>query len=633
MKSPFSEGRFEHEASHIYYLPTSCFPQLEQPHPTYLIGSRGSGKTTLMKALHWKERLDNPTLVRQLGGTPFRDAFVGNYVKLPTIQLKSFDAWLESEDETNYGLVFGLYLDLTCVELIAHATGELLARQSLKIPAIAEGPAVEGWLDDYQEFQHFRGAESPRSVSQFRARIRQIRRALEQHALLRMPLQSTFQEFPIDQIGSFACNLAKKMADFCERDESPREQPWHFKVCMDEGESLNGIQQRVINTIIRLSEWPLFHVVSYVSRPEDMTTTLAPQLTQQKADRQVIILDDFERTEFRELAEGVATARCQEALRDPSFAFDTQRVLGSLSINRLLKTILERSENPRAKQLLEQAIQVASAVSAAAEPPIAEAYLAEQLELDAPADTRSEQRRVESTQYRKKMVGAYLSICRELNVRNIPYASADAAFRISDNCVRDFLSQLDHLFTESGLELPDFVAGELDWDVQARALRAASLEKRDSIPESGILSPVETGRVVKGLARITASIQSWSDDKRHLRSTERGLFQLSYKASEADDLKRALALIQDAADAGFLRVKKEGGQIMHFRVHASLAPAYGFSYRGAYYSVTLSLADFKALKSADSNTRLEQVADAIAEKLSKQPPQEPEMPLFEGKQV
>src|SRR5262245_15653304 len=183
MNSPFSEGRFEYEAKHLYYLPSSCFPQLELPRPTYLIGSRGSGKTTLMKALHWQERLDNDTLLRQLNDDPFRGHFIGSYVKLPKIQLNTFDAWLHASDEPTYGLLFGLYIVLTCIELVAHSLAELLARQSLSLPTAQESAAVSLWLDSYPEFQNFRGGSIPHSVSQFRTRIRDIRRALEKAAM------------------------------------------------------------------------------------------------------------------------------------------------------------------------------------------------------------------------------------------------------------------------------------------------------------------------------------------------------------------------------------------------------------------------------------------------------------------
>ena len=162
-------------------------------------------------------------------------------------------------------------------------------------------------------------------------------------------------------------------------------------------------------------------------------------------------------------------------------------------------------------------------------------------------------------------------------------------------------------------------------EIQADALHAASVEKRDSIPESGVLAPVETGRVVKGLAVLTAQLQSTSSDKRHLRSTERGLFYFA-DTSECEGLSDALGLVSDAAEAGFLRLHEEADNIRYFRVHSSLAPAYGFSYRGAYYPVPLSVADFEKLKSAETEDEIAAAARAIAKAI----PGDNDLPLFKS---
>ena len=121
MKSPFSDGRFEHDQKHLFYLPEPIFADLEQPKPTFLIGARGSGKTTLLRALNWQQRIQNPTLRRQLGDKPFRGMFIGTYVKLPKIQLSAFDAWLSDSDDVQHGQLLGFYIDLVFVELLSSA--------------------------------------------------------------------------------------------------------------------------------------------------------------------------------------------------------------------------------------------------------------------------------------------------------------------------------------------------------------------------------------------------------------------------------------------------------------------------------------------------------------------------------
>ena len=642
MTSPFSEDRYEYDAKHLYFLPKECFARLISPKPAYLIGTRGSGKTTLLKALNWQERLENESLLQQLDGQPFREHYIGCYLKLPKLQLKTFEKWLDQADEDAHGLILGFYLDLVFLELLAVAISSLLAQGQIKVEPATESDHTSTWFEDYPELAALANIGDIRSVSSFHHSLRSIRRELEKCARVRCPVNDIVNRYPLEQIGTFSTSVAHRMASLCDTARSAdNEQKWHFKVCMDEGECLSGFQQKVMNTFVRLAEWPLFPIVSYVGRPDDISTTLVSGLSHQKADRQLIVLDEMDRSEFLELAEGVASVRCKEALNDQGVSFIARQVLGTLSINGLLQHLIARSEGKAGKNLIESATSFAAESpvrmkSKAGELPIYQAYLAEQLHLaTTEAGSRAEERRQESEQYRKKMVAAYLSICRLLKVRRIPFASAEMVIQTSDNCVRDFLSQLDHLFRESGLDLRSFLNAELSWEIQANAIRAASYEKRDSIPESGVLAPVETGRLIKGLATITAAIQVASDDGRHLRSTERGLFRLAATEGRAGDVENALTLIRDAADAGFLRLYKQGDDIKHFRVHASLAPAYGFSYRGAYYEVRIDLVDFKSVQSAKTPDDLRRITNLIVGKIEKQQEgetkpsaDEPALPLF-----
>jgi hypothetical protein len=87
-------------------------------------------------------------------------------------------------------------------------------------------------------------------------------------------------------------------------------------------------------------------------------------------------------------------------------------------------------------------------------------------------------------------------------------------------------------------------------------------------------------------------------------------------------------LITDASDAGFLKVVKQERAEWQFRVHCSLAAAYGFSYRGAYYPVEIRGRDLSALYEESDpklrEARLTQLEKWLGSDASG------EMPLFEG---
>ena len=51
-KNPFHVNRWEDEQEHLFWLPP-IFDKLEENRCVFLIGTRGAGKTTMLKALDW----------------------------------------------------------------------------------------------------------------------------------------------------------------------------------------------------------------------------------------------------------------------------------------------------------------------------------------------------------------------------------------------------------------------------------------------------------------------------------------------------------------------------------------------------------------------------------------------------
>src|ERR1022692_2383684 len=124
--SPFSLARFEYEPAPLYYLPGK-FNALEEFKPTYVIGSRGTGKTTLLNALNWEQQLTNEELTRQLKSTFVERRYIGLYLRAPRFQCDKFEAWLSPQSESLYAAIFSTYFDLAWLEVLTGALAELLA--------------------------------------------------------------------------------------------------------------------------------------------------------------------------------------------------------------------------------------------------------------------------------------------------------------------------------------------------------------------------------------------------------------------------------------------------------------------------------------------------------------------------
>lgn len=642
-ESPFTITRFEYEGKHLYYLPQTIFSELENPISTYLVGSRGTGKTTLLKALNWDERIHNSSLQQQLNGDLFSQRYVGLYLKLPDIQLEIFDKWLSKKDDSLYGMTLGLFLDLIWLELAADAIAELTVRNIFSGKPSQEHACIEKVMLKHSDvLRAHLPAKGPFTMKQFAAAIGNLKQDLEKLATLKADPKEIVDRFPVGQVGSFGRFVSKSLAEFCDIGLAAEDKGWHFKICMDEGECLNLFQQRVLNTAIRLGEWPAFFVVAFVSLPEDPTRTLVPHLTIQKADRRLQNIDTMEDGVFRDLATGVGTVRVRRGLKDAKATFAIDRILGPLDVNGLLQDILEKSVRPEAKRLLQRARDLAShpffadranALETESEssaqgqhaPPIYQAYLIHKLDLKLPSPDKPdwERRRQDSAELRKRIVAAYLSICHELGA-DVRYASAEMLLQMSDKCVRDFLSQVEEVFRQKGDSLTGFLGRIVSRSDQDSALKRASRNKRESLPKSCVRAPIETGRIVDALARITAIVQTRGSGNQHLLSSERGVFEVQCEPTK----ESALNWLVESAEAGFLKFILPEGSTRTFRVHTSLAAAYGFSYRGAYYTTRFTLSEISRIAKTDDPNVLTSLVTEIGNQLAGQEAEE--LPLFKG---
>jgi len=638
-RTPFAVSRYEHDGKHrhIYYLPRDVFDTLETAHPTYLVGSRGTGKTTLLKALSWNERMQNPSLRQQISGQPFEMRYIGLYLRMPEYQLSVFEKWMQPHSDNLYAIYLALFVDLAWLELLAEAISELAVEGVISLVPAIEHDGVDRIVDTYPQFFHSLRRTKQRATLRSLSRyLRDIRRSLVHHAFNDASPAGVLTSLGITQIGEFGRSVALELGSMCDSGLGPNEQGWHFKPCLDESETLNVNQQRILNSIVRLSAWPVFPVVSYVGLPHDITETVIPNLTLQKADRHLRLLDQMEPPAFRDLAEGVSNVRVRHLLGDQSAECDLATILGTLDVNLLLQTLLSSTSSAAVVDLLTDARRMkkhpffASRQGETERPdPIYQAYLIRKLQIALPKPDSPQwvSRAQDSAELRKRSVAAYLSICTEYGFQPL-YGSAEMVLQLSDKCMRDFLLQMQEIFFEVDKPLLEFLSTNVNLQVQNAALTRASRQKLESIPRSEVRIPTETAPLVEGLGRVTAIVQTTSPSGEHLRSSERGTFEVQVPTQGGlATPSEILRLIRDAAEAGFLKTEEIDGTTWRFRVHTSLAAAFGFSYRGAYYPIPITLSDLDRLRRSKTNEDLDLCVEELGKRLSGR--FDETLPLFE----
>ena len=647
--SPFSTIRFEHEGpnSRTYYLPPDVFPRLEKKCPAYLIGTRGTGKTTLLMALNWKNRLRDPNLRSQFPGDPFASRYIGVYLKLPEYHIQKIDQWTESDDSLRNHFV-SLYLEMLWSQLMIDGVISLRGEGVIGIEGGAEIKFVRSIKEELTSSLLLAEALTGRrrsTLSSLMGAIRDAREELDRLALARFDPSDALRFFPTRAPGAFVALIASKLSQLCD---SAGSSGWHFKVCMDEGECLTPSQQLLLSTIIRTCSFPFLPIASFVDVPASEDKTLFRSLTLQRADRELINLNE-EGFDFAAFAEGVATRRVRAVLGS-DYSFSCTRTFGKLDLNALLTQTLSDSESLKAKELLKSARDTQPEgdesvadpeteddrmdTSTSQSPPIIRTYIDQRIHPRGEGDQgRWGERRRESQTYRKMMVSAYLSIFAELNA-SPRYAYDRMVLGMSDRCIRDFLLQIEEVFAGSDVDLLTFVTRHVPILTQSKQLRLASKRKFEDLKSWVLHSHDRVNSLVKGLAWFTASIQSSGPGSRQLKTSESGRFVLNrsedLRLEGTEESQAGVSLsdvVRDAAQAGYLRLLLSDEQKIVFRVHASLAAHFGFSYRGAMYNLNVRGDDLKNLMAATSDTELRYCVNSMVKREWGEPDQ---YPLFEG---
>lgn len=635
-RSPFSITRFEYEVRPLYYLQEDLYSTLQRSKPCYLLGSRGTGKTTLLRSLSWRERLHNKSLYNQLGRDVF-SAFIGIYIKLPTIQIDAISLWLIDSIETTKRTIYSRYLELVQLQEIFESVAELEAAGQLEYSASLEQRAVRRLVEEYENELCFdeKATARPISFSDLSNSVRQLRRYIEKASQSGESPTTVLQRIgnPV-QLGNLSREITRHLCIAISKGKEATELA--FKVCFDEAETLDAFGVKVLATWVRLSTGSLNHVISFASKPDSLSDTLLPNLTVQSADVTLLDLDCIKDNEFRAFAEGVTTLRLMELWRAepderpnaPLLPFDTEQLFGKLNINFLLEDALRQSVAPVAKELLREASLRAGEISNPnatkrsrkgddAALPIYETYLELKTKRQLPDSTAPKwtKRRATSQLTRKPMIAAYLSIMHELHTAP-RYAYADMILQLSDSCIRDFLNNLEYMFQKSKMPIWEFInLARVKITVQSSGLLDASRAKFKSLPIHGVNHPSSTAKLVNGLGRTTHLLQTRSADGiRHLRSTERGIFTLTLE-SKSDAMARAIRLVIDAAEAGFLKLVSGEELTLSFRVHTSLAPAFQLSYRGAYYPAAILATDILSFADAADDNGIDRLANGLFERL------------------
>jgi energy-coupling factor transporter ATP-binding protein EcfA2 len=644
--SPFSTGKWEYESTlHFFYLESDEYSKLAQTRKhCFLVGHRGTGKTTLLKALDWEERIQNTSLYEELDGKPFNDGIVGAYITLKEASLTLFDDWLCDSNRSVYHIIVSSYLRAICLQEAAKAVRHI-SKSMPNYSLLGESQVTNSIGEEFFEWAAdvltIESVQFGTEVKTFRS-IEQIASLLsdylfDQATFTALSPESIMAALRLRKFQGIVNRLFLGFANYLSSLSDDR--LWHFRLCLDEGEYLSDRAKMSVRTMVRECESPMYLIVSAL---RDLgTSTISDGVDLTLDDRHVINLDNRGKAEMQNLIQGIAKVRLKAA-GIPTPSFQLRSLLGKPDLNELLLAH-KPGENGRYRDFVRHWPKYEGEPLAfpRGRPSPIRNYL-EMLGVIEDSREREISRHEDSIGFRKFKLAGYLHLLHELGFDEPLYAGSDIATGMSDGSIRDFILFLEFCREEwwlnkSGKQRSSLLDREavegfinqesIPWQLQDNALKRLGVEKLDAF-EGRVLHSHESARRVVEFFSILAGYLDReglnSAPKRPLRS--RFLLTLDQKSSKLDDadvdadklaLQEAfLQLVSECSEEGFLRIAKYQGSNgeLQVRVHLSLARQFNFAYQRPQYSTRIEWSDIERVMTDSSLKSLDRMAHAILER-------------------
>lgn len=609
--NPFRPTRWEHHTDGkplIWF--TEEAEELSADKSTYIHGTRGTGKTTLLKGICWEDLCYNESLRMQRRLADFKN--IGIYIRFPDhiSASMSFTDWamifpkVQSSEFEFYSFFSGA-VEAICVERVADACHHLREMGEIEITAAQELQLVSDFLDEFPAVASF-GPRTPITFLDLARCLRLMVSAMNR-ACGRGTLAELIGELPDREPYRMLSYFAERVSAAIRLKTSVGLQVVGFKFCLDDCEVLSPLQRKSLNSLVRLSRAPCSWVISSVGGGRDDSETFIESQPLTDADRRVISLDGRNENEFKQLCQSVVSLRLifslPQAARptlsqtEISSFFDLQQRLGRWDVNDMMGALVSRSARPTAV-LLRQGAERLLALLREKKKKIPQRYNAEEGKLpyyeayilmlwrgrEEAFKTTLEAGDIEKLAtfvdsfghaafeawLRRKQRGAFLHFATALGIRRLPLAGANIVVSLADGSIRDFLEIMGEIYEayvtaqkwnpKEQTNLSRFANSRtpIANSIQTNGIYSASEAYFEGVSRRSEIDTDVISRLLAGLGEYTSLLQTSSNDPRTLTTTERGVFFVDYMSlMGADGLPNSAkfvnAAIRQAELAGYLR--------------------------------------------------------------------------------
>ncbi len=455
LKNPFEGRRWEQDTENIIYLP-KIFAELEKRQDLYVIGSRGTGKTTFLKALNWETRVKNRSIHKQIeNGDLFKDKYIGIYINAMSFG----DSIFERSDTEDYSLilVYSLWAELNILYRLIEAIKGLYEEDYIDF-TIKDEQLQCNKIYDYLSnrlgstvLKNRKNTEIDYDITLLEQVIYELRGKVIDE---REELKSKFDSY---SFGNLIEETLPKLLSLCDKENEIK---WCTKICFDAIESAPNFH-KIVNTFVarKLSERVWFIISGLTHRLIDMNQTYIPNHNLTNDDKAHIDLDTTfflsaaaRKNEFKSLAEGI----CNLRLRPSDNTIDDQKFyltahLGKWTMNQILDVYLNSKKNISVSKDFKNFMDLVEENNKTDKylttfPPYIETYYYDILEQNKKWGGRLQKSRQKNRGAGKKYVVIMLALLRNYKLTSsTPYAGERQLMYLC-NSTREFLQLMAALF-------------------------------------------------------------------------------------------------------------------------------------------------------------------------------------------
>lgn len=608
--NPFEGNRWEDDSVNIIYLP-EIFSELEKKHDLYLVGSRGTGKTTFLQALNWDTRLKNSSIHMQIEKQDlFHNKYVGIYINAMSFGDSIFEEKYTSDDPIMR--LYSLWAELNVLHRVLESIQGLYGSGYIDF-TIEHEQSKCNKIYDYLFNQLGSLILKERRNTKIDYNITLLSEVIA--SLPKKVIDERIKLSHMYETYSFGNLLKETVTNLMILCDGQDKSEWYTKVCFDQIESAPNFQ-KIANTLVvkKLSNKVWFIVSGLINRNIDINQTYIPNHNLTGDDRKYIDLDleffssdSVKQKSFYSLAEGICELRLKHA--DSTIGedkkFDLATHLGTWDIREILDVFLRQKETISVSDEFKQFMNLVREKHKEKEyltthPPYIETYYYDVLKYDKKWDGDLEKSRQKNSTTGKKYVVIMLSLLRHYKFQSsTPYVGKRQIMSLC-NTTREFLKLMKALFDvrmqrSSSKDIESFFSYEANLtqneiEVQTEAALNAANEKYPNIGTNlGDKAKERMRYFIDTCGNLLYDLQA-KEELSSLMSDEKGVFSVSFKDDK--DGKAMYKFLKTADEDTYIKILSESTEddekTVDFELNKLFAAKYKFSFRKSRNKIMLN---------------------------------------------